>query len=45
MAHSTNIYDMLNTNVNLHSSDDLLFAVKIEEVHYSFLGLLRERKE
>lgn len=45
MAHSTNIYEMLSTNVNLHSSGDLLFSMKIEEVHYSFLGLPRERKE
>lgn len=45
MAHSANIYEMLSTNVNLHSSDDLLFSMKTEEVHYPFLGLLRKREE
>lgn len=45
MAHSTHIYELLSTNINVHSSDDLLFSRKIEEVHYPFLGLLREREE
>ena len=44
MAHSTNSCERLSTNIKLHSSDDFLFSMKIEEVPYPFLGLLRERE-